>query len=84
MPAAIRVPPPSQGRASRPARPVVPAPHEPAPHAEDVEELVLRLDDVPIPDVPLHVDGLRPTLGSWLYGLFHRPAVPAKPRKRAR
>ena len=49
---------------------------------EPAEELRLRLDDVPIPAVTLDVDGLRPTLGSWIFGLFYRSRPPAKPRPR--
>jgi len=60
-----------------------PAPQmEPSMSPEPAEELRLRLDDVPIPAVTLDVDGLRPTLGSWIFGLFYRSRPPAKPRAR--
>ncbi|HSN71454.1 MAG TPA: hypothetical protein VLT59_08085 [Steroidobacteraceae bacterium] len=54
--------------AGLPGRPVAVESVDP----DDVEELRVRLDDVPIPDIPLDVDGLRPTLGSLVFGLLDR------------
>jgi hypothetical protein len=55
---------------------------EPTNAPEPAEELRLRLDDVPIPAVTLAVEGLRPTLGSWIFGHYYRSRSSAKPRAR--
>jgi hypothetical protein len=62
---------------ARPAvrRTPVPAPRSPARSSKEYEleeELRVRLDDVQLPGYSLDVDGLRPTLGSFLYGLYAR------------
>jgi hypothetical protein len=46
------------------------------------ERLVLRLDDVSIPPLTLRVHGLRPTVGSLLYGLLFARRSPRSSSRR--